>query len=91
MLNSFAESVNTAAVRLGEQVGRQRVIRLAERLGITSPLRDEPSLSLGSSEVRLLELTAAYASVANGGYLVWPEGIEDDHGRRATPCTAPAA
>jgi penicillin-binding protein 1A len=76
MLDSFAESVNTAAVRLGEQVGRQRVIRLAERLGITSPLRDEPSLSLGSSEVRLLELTAAYASVANGGYLVWPEGIE---------------
>jgi penicillin-binding protein 1A len=76
LLDSFAGSVNTAAVRLGEQVGRQRVIRLAERLGITSPLRDEPSLSLGSSEVRLLELTAAYATVANGGYLVWPEGIE---------------
>ena len=53
-----------------------RVIRLAERLGITSQLRDEPSLALGSSEVRLLELTAAYAEVANGGHLVWPEGIE---------------
>jgi penicillin-binding protein 1A len=76
MLDAFAGSVNTAAVRLGEQVGRQRVIRLAERLGITSPLRDEPSIALGSSEVRLLELTAAYATVANGGYLVWPEGIE---------------
>ena len=76
LLDSFADSVNTAAVRLGEQVGRQRVIRLAERLGITSPLHDEPSLALGSSEVRLIELTAAYASVANGGYLVWPEGIE---------------
>jgi penicillin-binding protein 1A len=84
MLDSFAESVNTAAVRLGEQVGRQRVIRLAERLGITSPLRDEPSLSLGSSEVRLLELTAAYASVANGGYLVWPEGIEAITGAERT-------
>ena len=76
LLDSFAGSVNTAAVRLGEQVGRHRVIRLAERLGITSPLQDEPSLALGSSEVRLIELTAAYASVANGGYLVWPEGIE---------------
>ncbi|HZA66772.1 MAG TPA: PBP1A family penicillin-binding protein [Geminicoccaceae bacterium] len=76
LLDSFVLSVNTAAVRLGEQVGRERVIRLAERLGITSPLRDEPSIALGSSEVRLLELTAAYASVANGGYLVWPEGIE---------------
>ena len=76
LLDSFAGSVNTAAVRLGEQVGRHRVIRLAERLGITSPLHDEPSLALGSSEVRLIELTAAYATVANGGYLVWPEGIE---------------
>jgi penicillin-binding protein 1A len=76
LLDSFAESVNTAAVRLGEQVGRHQVIRLAERLGITSPLHDEPSLALGSSEVRLIELTAAYATVANGGYLVWPEGIE---------------
>ena len=76
LLDSFAGSVNTAAVRLGEQVGRQRMIRIAERLGITSPLHDEPSLALGSSEVRLIELTAAYASVANGGYLVWPEGIE---------------
>jgi penicillin-binding protein 1A len=76
LLDSFAGSVNTAAVRLGEQVGRYRVIRLAERLGITSPLPDEPSLALGSPEVRLIELTAAYATVANGGYLVWPEGIE---------------
>jgi penicillin-binding protein 1A len=76
LLDSFAGSVNTAAVRLGEQIGRHRVIRLAERLGITSPLHDEPSIALGSSEVRLIELTAAYASVANGGYLVWPEGIE---------------
>ena len=76
LLDSFAGSVNTAAVRLGEQVGRQRMIRIAERLGTTSPLHDEPSLALGSSEVRLIELTAAYASVANCGYLVWPEGIE---------------
>jgi penicillin-binding protein 1A len=76
LLDSFAGSVNTAAVRLGEQVGRYRVIRLAERLGITSPLPDEPSLALGSPEVRLIELTAAYATVANGGYLVWPEGIQ---------------
>jgi penicillin-binding protein 1A len=76
LLDSFAGSVNTAAVRLGEEVGRHRVIRLAERLGITSPLHDEPSLALGSSEVRLIDLTAAYASVANGGYLVWPESIE---------------
>ena len=48
---------------------------MAGRLGITSSLRDDPSLALGSSEVRLLELTGAYASIANGGRLVWPEAI----------------
>jgi penicillin-binding protein 1A len=76
LTDAFALSVNTAAVRLSEQVGRDEVIRTAERLGITSDLRDDPSLALGSSEVHLLELTGAYASIANGGRLVWPEAIE---------------
>ena len=75
LMDAFALSVNTAAVRLSEQVGRGAVIRTAERLGITSELRDDPSLALGSSEVHLLELTGAYASIANGGRLVWPEAI----------------
>jgi penicillin-binding protein 1A len=74
--DAFARSVNTAAVRLTEKVGHKAVIRMAERLGITSSLRDDPSLALGSSEVRLLELTGAYASIANDGRLVWPEAIE---------------
>ena len=76
VVDAFARSVNTASVRLAEHVGRQKVIALAERLGITSKLRNDPSIALGSSEVSLLELTAAYAEVANGGHLVWPEGIE---------------
>ncbi len=75
LMDAFARSVNTAAVRLSEQVGRAEVIRMAERLGVTSELRADPSLALGSSEVRLLELTGAYASIANGGRLVWPEAI----------------
>ncbi|MGH6915460.1 MAG: transglycosylase domain-containing protein, partial [Geminicoccales bacterium] len=76
VIDAFARSVNTASVRLSEHVGRDNVIAMAERLGITSPLRNDPSLALGSSEVSLLELTTAYAEVANGGRLVWPEGIE---------------
>jgi penicillin-binding protein 1A len=80
VVDSFADSVNTASVRLAEHIGRDKVIAMAERLGITSKLRDEPSLALGSSEVSLLELTAAYAEVANGGHLVWPEGIEQVFG-----------
>ncbi len=82
--DSFALSVNTAAVRLSEQVGRDEVIELARRLGITSDLRSHPSLALGTSEVSLLELTAAYATVANQGRLVWPDGIQEIQGDQGT-------
>jgi penicillin-binding protein 1A len=49
---------------------------VARRLGVTSELTSHPSLALGAGEVNLLELTAAYATLASGGRLVWPEGIE---------------
>jgi penicillin-binding protein 1A len=72
-----ARSSNAVAVALTERVGRDEVIRVARRLGITSPLRPDPSLALGTHEVTLLELTGAYAAVANGGEGVWPYGIEE--------------
>jgi penicillin-binding protein 1A len=72
-----ARSSNAVAVALAERVGRKKVIRAARRLGITSPLRPDPSLALGAHEVTLLELTGAYAAVANGGNGVWPYGIEE--------------
>lgn len=74
---AFAISSNVAAVRLSEQVGRAEVIRAARDLGITSPLKDNPSLALGTSGVTLLELTAAYAAVAAGSYPVTPRGLEE--------------
>jgi penicillin-binding protein 1A len=73
--HAFTHSVNTAAVRLAEHIGRDKIVQKARQLGITSQLHDHPSLALGSAEVTLLELTAAYATVANGGRMVWPEGI----------------
>lgn len=72
-----ARSSNAVAVALAEKVGRKNVIRAARRLGITSPLRPDPSLALGAHEVTLLELTGSYASVANGGDGVWPYGIAE--------------
>jgi penicillin-binding protein 1A len=72
-----ARSSNAVAVALTEKVGRKNVIRAARRLGITSPLRPDPSLALGAHEVTLLELTGAYTAVANGGTGVWPYGIEE--------------
>ncbi len=72
---AFSHSVNTAAVRLAERIGRDQIVAKARQLGITTALHQHPSLALGSAEVTLLELTAAYATVANGGMMVWPEGI----------------
>ena len=68
---AFARSINTVAVQVSERVGRRRVIDAARRLGITTPIAPHPSLALGASEVTLIELTAAYAAVANGGVAVW--------------------
>tara|TARA_B100000029_G_scaffold294508_1_gene287857 strand:- start:2237 stop:4066 length:1830 start_codon:yes stop_codon:yes gene_type:complete len=73
--DAFANSVNTVAVRLGEKIGRGRILEMARRLGVTGPIRDSPSLVLGTAEVTLLDLSVAYAAVANGGSLVWPHGI----------------
>ncbi len=75
LTEALARSVNTAAVRLAEEVGRGKVARLAARFGITGQIRPTPSLALGAHEVSLLELTAAYGPFANGGSGVWPYGI----------------
>ena len=72
---AFALSSNSVAVQLSERVGRRHVIEAARRLGIGAPLPDHPSLALGVGELSPLELTAAYATVANGGRGVIPYGI----------------
>ena len=79
MRQGMAESINTVAVRVSEHAGRGRVINAAHRLGITADLKPTPSLALGAGDVSLIELTAAYATFANGGLGVWPYGIESIH------------
>ncbi len=64
---ALARSINTAAVRLGQEVGIVQVAERARLLGISSPLRPVPSLALGTSEVTPLELTAAYQVFATDG------------------------
>lgn len=71
-----ARSINAVAVGLSERVGRNEVVQTARRLGITAALTPEPSLALGVHEVSLLELTGSYATVANGGFGIWPHGIQ---------------
>ena len=74
---ALARSINTVAVRVAERAGRGRVIEVARRLGITTPLPTAPSLALGTGEVTLLELTQAYAVLGNDGAGVWAHGIRE--------------
>lgn len=69
---AFAQSVNTIAVKLGQEVGIDNVIQTAHDMGITSKLENAPALALGSNDVTLFEMVNAYASVANDGMHVAP-------------------
>ncbi len=73
--DAFSNSINTVAVKISEDIGREKVIKMAKLLGITSPILNSPSLALGTSEVNLLELTAAYDVLANNGNGVFVHGI----------------
>jgi len=81
---ALEESVNVPTIRLAEQVGVHRVIDAAKRLGIQSPLQANLALALGASDVTLLELTAAYAALANQGVRMEPiviRHVTDAQGR----------
>ena len=64
---AFARSINSVAVRLGQEMGIKRIIETAKKMGIKSKLDDAPSLALGSSDVNLVEMVNAYCTVADNG------------------------
>ena len=72
---ALAHSKNIPAVRLLDKLGPSSVIQFSRALGLSTPLRADLSLALGTSEVNLLELTAAYAAFANQGKYTKPYGI----------------
>jgi penicillin-binding protein 1A len=72
---ALAESLNIPTVRLAQDVGIKKVISLAHRLGIRAKLPANLAVALGAGEVTLLDLTGAYAALANGGKAAWPYGI----------------
>ena len=72
---SFAYSINTVAAQLGNEVGFGSVASMARRFGITTPISTYPAMVLGSSEVRLIDMTRAFAAVSAKGVSVEPFGI----------------
>ncbi len=65
--SAFAQSINSVAVRLGQEMGIERIARTAHEMGIVSELDPTPALALGASDVTLLELVNSYSTVANDG------------------------
>ncbi len=73
---ALAQSINTVAAQLADQVGRPNVAATAHRLGIASPINTDPAMALGTTAVTPLEMAQAYAAFSNGGQRVSPYGIE---------------
>src|SRR6476620_2089268 len=72
---AFSRSINTISAKIGSQVGFSTIADMARRFGITTPISTYPSMVLGSSDVRLIDMTRAFASVQNKGVAVTPYGI----------------
>ncbi|MDE2561948.1 MAG: PBP1A family penicillin-binding protein [Sphingomonadales bacterium] len=72
---AFAYSKNTVAAELGNEVGFAAVAGMARRFGITTPINTMPAMVLGSSDVRVIDMTRAFAGIEANGQLVTPYGI----------------
>ena len=81
---AFAFSLNTVAAKLGQMVGFQTVADMARRFGITTPINTHPSMVLGTSDVRLIDMTRAFAEIDNKGAAVIPYAITKVVGNKAT-------
>ncbi|PTS81654.1 MULTISPECIES: transglycosylase domain-containing protein [unclassified Caulobacter] len=73
---ALAQSINTVAARLANEVGTGNVAQTARRLGIASKIQLDPSMALGAVEVSPMEMAQAYAPFSNGGFLAKGYGIE---------------
>lgn len=76
MYRGLAQSENVVAIRVGQDAGLGNVIRMAQRLGIRSKLRNSLGVIIGESEVNPLEITGAYATFANNGVWNRPHAIK---------------
>jgi penicillin-binding protein 1A len=72
---AFSRSINTVSAKIGAQLGFSTIADMARRFGITTPISTFPSMVLGTSDVRLIDMTRAFASVANKGVAVTPYAI----------------
>jgi len=76
MYRGFALSENVVAVRVAEAAGLDQVVKMAKNLGITAKLEESSNMVLGGTEVKILEMAGAYATVINEGKYIKPHAIK---------------
>ena len=72
---AFSRSINTISAKIGAQLGFGTIADMARRFGITTPISTYPSMVLGTSDVRLIDMTKAFAAVNNKGVAITPYAI----------------
>ena len=72
---AFSRSINTISAKIGAQLGFSTIADMARRFGITTPISTFPSMVLGTSDVRLIDMTRAFAAVNNRGVAITPYAI----------------
>ncbi len=78
---ALIKSLNLATIRLAQAISGNAIIRNARKMGISTTIQNTPSLALGTFEVKVIDLATAYASLANGGFSVWPYAIKEIYTR----------
>ena len=82
---AFIHSLNLATANLSTHFSLNDIIRLAHKMGITTPIDNTPAMVLGSSGVKVLDMAISYLSIANGGYAAWPYSITEIYTRDGYP------
>ncbi|MGI9415821.1 MAG: transglycosylase domain-containing protein [Hyphomicrobiales bacterium] len=75
LTTALKKSINSIPVQIAQKVGTRKIIQVAHKVGLQSDLRPNPSMPLGTNEVTVMDLTAAYATFASGGRLARPYAV----------------
>ncbi|MEO0924012.1 MAG: PBP1A family penicillin-binding protein, partial [Pseudomonadota bacterium] len=75
LTTALVKSINTIPVKIGLQLGVKKIVQTTQSMGVTSELRANPSLPIGTSEVSVLDMTTGYSVFANGGYKAVPKAV----------------
>ena len=81
LAEALAKSYNLATINLAQSLSSSSIIKIAKKAGITTPIQNSPSLALGTSEVKVIDMAVAYSAIANGGFATWPYAIKEIYSR----------